>query len=67
MGHGELTQTESTQNNEKFNAVEMCDLQEGVHNGLPIVPLKVRAIGSNKVFNTLKRPFAEKPFIASFI
>ena len=45
-------QTDSTQNTENFVGVTRCDDQGRVNNGLPIVPLKVKAIGSDKVFDT---------------
>ena len=45
-------QADSTQHDEKFVGVTRCDDQGGVNNGLPIVPLKVKGTGSDKVFIT---------------
>ena len=45
-------QADSTQHSEKFVGVTSCDDQGGANNGLPIVPLKVKGTGSDKVFNT---------------
>ena len=45
-------QTDSAQNNYSFVGVTRCDDQGRVNSALPIVPLKVKAIGSDKVFDT---------------
>ena len=57
-------QTDPTQNNDNFVGVTRCDEQGRVNNALPIVPLKVKAIGSDKLFDT--HAFLDSGSTASF-